>query len=409
MLPMLGAAAALAIQMPAPARCQARLCFAEALRPFLGKLRAGAPVHIVQIGDSHTAGDMITNGWRTRLQARYGFGGRGVLAAGRPYPGYLTWGVTAAQSGGWAVNASFGGSYREDGPPVGLTGFTQSARAAGERLSVSADGADQAFDRIVLCVIAQPGGGTIALRMGTAEQDWTLDAPAPAPECRVMESDALVSAASVETRDAGIVSITSFGTFRRDGGVALSNLGVVGAQLSHFGRTSDAVVRAELAAYRPDLIVLAFGTNEGFSASLALDAYEAALRGQIARIRRLAGSDVPILLLGPPDAATRTPAPAGLAGACGDGWSVPRGLAAVRARQQAVASAMHAAFWDWSAAMGGRCASSSWRMSDEMRGDHVHFTRSGGDRIGAMLDADLARALELMPAPAPDSGGEGRR
>jgi hypothetical protein len=34
-----------------------------------------------------------------------------------------------------------------------------------------------------------------------------------------------------------------------------------------------------------------------------------------------------------------------------------------------------------------------------MRGDHVHFTRSGGDRIGAMLDADIARALELTAEP----------
>jgi hypothetical protein len=77
----------------------------------------------------------------------------------------------------------------------------------------------------------------------------------------------------------------------------------------------------------------------------------------------------------------------------------------VRERQQRVARAMHAAFWDWSAAMGGRCASSLWRLSDQMRGDHVHFTRSGGDRIGAMIDADMIRALELLPSP----DGEGRR
>ena len=236
-------------------------------------------------------------------------------------------------------------------------------------------------------------------------ESWALDAPVPAPACRSMDSDFPVSSAAITTEDAGTVSITSFATFRRAGGVVLSNLGVVGAQLAHFSRTSDAVVQAELAAYRPDLVVLAFGTNEGFSAGLALDAYEEALRTQIARIRRLAGADVPILLLGPPDAATRIPASAGLAGACGDGWAVPLGLEAVRARQQRVARAMHAAFWNWSAAMGGRCASSSWRMSDAMRGDHVHFTRSGGDRIGAMIDADMIHALELLPSPDGASGG----
>ena len=407
MLALLGAAAALANPAPEPAPCRARLCFAEALRPFLDRLRAGESVHIIQIGDSHTAGDMITNGWRTRLQARYGAGGRGVLAAGRPYAGYLTWGVTASQSGGWSANASFGPRYRPDGPALGLSGFTQTAEAAGETLSVAADSPDQEFDRIIVCAIARPGGGTIALRMGAAEEDWPLDAMMAEPACRTMDSDTPVGSASIATLDAGIVSITSFGTFRRTGGVALSNLGTVGAQLVHFGRASDAVVQAELAAYRPDLIVLAFGTNEGFSTGLAADAYETTLREQIARLRRLAGREVPILLLGPPDAAARRPAGAGLAGACGDGWAVPGGLAAVRERQQRVARAMRAAFWNWSAAMGGRCASTAWLMSDAMRGDHVHFTRSGGDRIGAMLDADIERALELMPAAEED--GEGRR
>ena len=32
-------------------------------------------------------------------------------------------------------------------------------------------------------------------------------------------------------------------------------------------------------------------------------------------------------------------------------------------------------------------------LTEQMRGDHVHFTRSGGDRIGALLDADIARAV----------------
>ena len=93
-------------------------------------------MHILQIGDSHTAGDMITSGWRTPLQAAPRRGGRGVLAAGRPYQGYLTWGVTASQSAGWTVNATFGARYQEAGAPLGISGFTQTARAAGETLGV---------------------------------------------------------------------------------------------------------------------------------------------------------------------------------------------------------------------------------------------------------------------------------
>src|SRR4051812_50113134 len=123
MLPLLGAAAALALQAPAQAPCHTRLCYPESLRPFLDKLRAGGWVHIIQIGDSHTAGDMITNGWRTRLQARYGFGGRGVLAAGGAPPRAPPPGGGAAPSGGGGGEGdvrggAWGGGGAGGRPPV---------------------------------------------------------------------------------------------------------------------------------------------------------------------------------------------------------------------------------------------------------------------------------------------------
>ncbi len=412
MLAILGAAAALAaVQAPGSAACYQNLCNSEAIAPFLAKLRAtrpdaGAPLHIVQIGDSHTAGDNITQGWRSRLQARHGNGGRGVLAAGRPYQGYLTWGVTASQTSGWSVNATFGRGWRDGGQPLGISGFTQTARAAGETIGVTADSPDQNFDRVILCAIAQPGGGTFILRLGGEEHRWSLDAPQVQPACRAVDSPVPVGAASLTTEDSGIVSITSFGTFKKRGGVVLSNLGVVGAQLTHFGRTSEAVLRAEFGIYRPDLIVLAFGTNEGFSPAGSGDGFEATIRSQVARIRRLAGPNVPILLLAAPDAGTRN---AGLSGgiSCGEGWFEPRLLSVVRERQLRVARELRLGFWNWSAAMGGRCASNQWFLTGQMRGDHVHFTRTGGDRIGSLLDADIARAAQgvrAVPAAAPDPG-----
>jgi len=402
---LLGVMAAAAAAAQAPADCQSTLCYVEALQPFLARLResrpeSGRPIHIVQIGDSHTAGDTITNGWRMPLQQRYGHGGRGVLAAGRPYRGYLTWGVTASQSPGWSVNAIFGGRYTGE-TPIGLSGFTQTARAAGETLGVATDSPDQDFDRIIVCAVRQPGAGTIVLRMAGIEQRWELDAPARAPACRTMDSERPVSAASITTGDDHVVSITSFATFRKAGGVALSNLGVSGSQLIHLGRADDAVMRAEFDAYRADLIVLAFGTNEGFSPRLGGAEYEAGLRRQVARIRRLAGRDVPILLLAAPDAETPNPALAanggGPARPCGEGWYTPNLLGEVRARQKKVARDMRLGFWDWNAAMGGTCSAISWRGRDWMRGDHVHFTKAGGLEIGRLLFSDVERAAASPP------------
>ena len=400
--------AALAAAQPAAASgCTGSLCNAEALAPFFSRLTAfraagSGPVHIIQLGDSHTAGDMITQPLRDALQLGYGHGGRGVLPPGRPYPGYLTWGVTASQSGSWTVSSIFGRGYSAaGGRPVGLTGYTQTSSSGGSALGLTSDDEANRFDRLTVCALKEPGAGAVTLRIGARQERWTLDSPRRDVECRSLDSAVLVSAASLTTEDSRTVSVTSFATFRKAGGVALSNLGVSGSQLVHQSRQHDAVVRAELRAYRPQLIVLAFGTNEGFSPRFDAAAYEADLRNQIARIRRLAGGDVPMLIVGVPDAATRNPAVAANAGAgraCGDGAFTPGALALVRERQRRVARALNIAFWDWQQAMGGACSAVSWTSRGLMRGDLVHFTRTGGEQIGRLMFRDLATA---GPAPRP--------
>lgn len=396
-LGLLAAFAAAQAPVPASPLCLSEtLCDAGAMPALVAKLRTaeqrGDPVHILQIGDSHTAGDMITNGLRTRLQARYGHGGRGMLAAGRPYPGYLTWGVTASQSSGWSTNALYGRGHDGQGPALGLSGFTQTARGAGETLGLTTDSPEHDFDRIIVCALTRPGGGTVSLRLGEEVQNWSLDGPGQGAACRTLEGSRTVSSAAITTLDSGPVSITSFAAFRRNGGVAVSNVGVVGAQLEHLDRAQDTVIRQELAAYRPDLIVLAFGTNEGFGMRKPAE-YEAGLRRQVARIRRNAGREVPIMLLGAPDAASRNASPGP---ACAAGWHIPAYLGEVRSIQRRVARELGVGFWDWEKAMGGRCAARTWVAQGLMRGDMVHFTKAGGDRIGAMIFADIERA-----APGP--------
>jgi lysophospholipase L1-like esterase len=343
--------------------------------------------HILQLGDSHTAGDAISGPLRRLLQARLGEGGRGVLPPGRPYPGYLTHGVTAGQSGSWGVSASFGPSFPGT-RAVGVSGYTLTSRSPGSSLGVTSDDAANRFDRITVCALKEPGAGALRLRIGREEEKWDLASRQEAPACRSLESAALTSSASLTTEDARPISITSIATFRRAGGIALSNLGVSGSQLVHLGRQDERIARAELEAYRPDLIVLAFGTNEAFSPRFDAAAYEAVLRSGIARLRRLAGTDVPILLIAPPDAATRNAALAGIpVRICAPGMFVPAALAEVRERQRRVASELGLGFVDAGAAMGGPCSSLAWQRRGWMRADLVHFTRAGGEQLSLRLAA----------------------
>ena len=460
---ILALGAAMLMAGPAVAApCVGTLCNADELAPVFRKLatartnRGGRPVHILQIGDSHTAGDAITGAWRDLLQARYGGGGRGVLAAGRPYAGYLTRGVTAAMSAGWRVNGSFGAGSAQPRPPIGVAGFSLTSTQAGASMSLTSDGG-QSFDRFVLCATARPGAGTLTVRIGLAESRFDLASTTERPECRTFALDRPNPSVTV-TADADPVTITSWATFRDDGGVVLSNVGVVGSQLLHFMRTDDAVLAEEFRSYRPDLIVLAYGTNEGFSPSVSPFGYESTLRSAIGRLRRLAGN-VPILLLGAPDAASRQPAllrnAPGSAIACDvpamrtvvppavpapapvlegmdatiaalaieagadtpapapapvpisvpaapvvtvrpavSGLFVPPGMAAVRDIQRRIAGELNLAFWDWSARMGGACSAPKWVRGTpaRMRGDYVHFNSAGGRDIAQRLQADLDAA-----------------
>jgi len=441
---------ALATALAVAATPVSGLSHADTLRPFFAKLaHAGTrQVHILQIGDSHTAGDAITGAWRDILQQRYGSGGRGVLAPGRPYDGYITHGVTVTMSPGWKIASDFGSNWSQPSPPLGLSAFTLTSTTEGASMSLVAD-PNELFDRFSVCALMRPGGGRLTLHAGDQTVSFDLGSPTERPECRTMRLAQPTANADVTVSD-GPVTLTSWATFREGRGVVLSNLGVVGSQLLHWARTDDAVLTEELANYRPDLIVLAFGTNEGFAPRVSDFEYEVTLRTQIGRIRRLAGN-VPILLLGAPDALSRRPemransngtpsldcgAPAPESSAAqpsvietimerlrnslgmvssepalqplppappppvATGTSrgplfPPAGLKTVRDIQRRIAAQLNVAYWDWEARMGGRCTADAWVHANPplMRTDYVHYTSAGGREIAQRLQDDLDRAM----------------
>jgi lysophospholipase L1-like esterase len=387
-----------------PGACVEALCGAPALAPVFDALAArgaidGAPpVHILQIGDSHSAGDSITGAWRQILQARHGGGGRGVLPPGDPFPGFLPRGVRVAGSAGWRVEATFGSAAPADPEAVfGLSGFRLTAARAGASIALAAEAA-AAFDRLVVCAVTGPGAGGYVVTLGGVRGAVSLAGP-PGVDCETFRAEGLQTDAALTTQD-GPVTLLSWGSFR-PGGVVVSNLGVVGAQLRHFARASDVALAQELRAYAPDLIVLAFGTNEGFSGRFDDGAFEEELRRQVGRLRRLSGG-APLLILGAPDAETdrralahnAAPLPGEAPPPAVGGWFEPPALARVRAIQRRVAAELGVAFWDWAARMGGPGTAQDWATREPplMRRDRVHYTTEGGAEIARRLQADLDAA-----------------
>lgn len=144
----------------------------------------------------------------------------------------------------------------------------------------------------------------------------------------------------------------------------------------------------------PDLVIIAYGTNEGFDELLDPRAYEGLLRGQIERVR-MTSPGTSILILGAPEA-MRGDGGGRCAGDAERRWKAPEMLSVVRDVQHRVATSMGVAFWDWRGRMGGDCSAFALTQGDAplMRGDHVHFTGTGGDWIGSLLAADIIAAYD---------------
>lgn len=378
------------IERPAPgvSVCPGGLCQAEALNGFFEELswtesmRGSSPVHIVQIGDSHTAGDRITGKLRAALQARFGDGGRGVLPPGVPYNGYAPLQVEVTASGWTTTLAPLVGNTGYVRAGVGLTGVQAITVQPASTLTLRRDSASPAPLRIGLC-----GEGPGRLQVRADDQTWTMAFDADG--CRSLDTGGAPRQIDLRALD-GALSLDHVRLTHVAGGVELSNLGVVGATLRDLAARDQQVVARELEAWRPALIVLAFGTNEGFDDGLDPRAYEALLRGQIVRLRRLAPG-ASLMILGAPDA-LRT----GGGGGCSvDGQRAPPpALALVRDVQRRVAADMGVAFWDWHGRMGGDCSADRLAMRGEpfMLRDRVHFNAVGADWIGGMLHADLMAA-----------------
>ncbi len=426
---LIGAAFALTVPAFAQDRPPQQIAGAEALAPIFQALsdletgRRSTPVQIVQIGDSLTANDFITTALRARLQGRFGAGGRGVMPVGSPYRGYHPDQVEVDQTDGWRVEASFGPALRGLTPdpqsapgPFGVSGWRLSTSEPGQAATLDAH-IGAFFDQATVCGLARPGGGAVEVAAGDARERMDFVSDSTQTLCRTFHYPSPRSRLSI-TSEGGPVSLLSLSTSRSASGVMLSNLGVVGAQLSDFAGRDDQALSAEFKAYRPDLILLAFGVNEGYHPAVDGAAYEALLRYEIERLRRLAPGAA-ILVVGAPDANTVRPDIYGTGKAAAFGcsplspdevadfdrlvaersprlarWFPPAGLETVRTAQRRAAGQEGVAFWDWSARMGGPCSAHALARADPplMRGDHIHFTAEGGQWLGAIFDGDFEAA-----------------
>jgi lysophospholipase L1-like esterase len=161
-------------------------------------------------------------------------------------------------------------------------------------------------------------------------------------------------------------------------GVDLYILGVDGMRASKLLSWSKQLFKQNVSNYSPDLIVLAYGTNEVTDRGFSLKAYKGLFANIIRRFRE-ASPRSSILVIGPPD---RLVIERGV-------WvSAPNMPALLEAQRQA-AFEEGAAFWSSSAAMGGAGSIGLWFKRGLAQKDMVHLTAKGYVLLADLFYRDI--------------------
>lgn len=417
----------------------------KALEHFYGALkrveRGEGKARVVVYGASHMACDSFTQHLRRRLQKRFGDGGPGFVVGAKPWRNYNHRDVTISYEGRW--RSSFVSRTRSH--PDGLYGLAGVSWASDRRYDVSrfatrSKGATgRRVSEVEVYYWKQPKGGDFYVTLdGKRKRVRTRSRKAKPGYARFTLPD---GPHSVELRPRGNGEVRFFGVSmeRSQPGVVVDTLGINGARAqSHLEWRSD-VYEAHLARRKPDLLIMAYGTNATGDKDDPIDAYEARLDRVLLKARAAAGdascvyvgpSDRP-LKVGPMDvvpelakklldhqgrtlerkrlfpakrkgrtrraAKSKGPRSAPL-------FFLPRPRQAqVIAAQKRVALKHGCAYWDWNAMMGGDLSMIRWvhakpRMAAK---DYVHHNRGGYKRAADLFWDALMGGYDGPPQGSP--------
>ena len=343
------------------------------------RARAGTDtLRVLHLGDSHSGARSFVATWRAYLQAQFGDGGTGYglpwLSAAAPRCG-RTAGWKAFQPtlhNGTDGRSGPGGAYLE-------------ARREGERAWV-----ETGFRRLRLHLLRQPGGGRARVRVDGREV--ALADLEGAPEAVLVQPELPGDCRRLEIECTG-GAVRILGVALENGpGASYAAFGANGAQASWLLRSDPAIFAGVLRRELPDLLVLAFGTNEASLRDFEPEAYRRNLRTLLERIRAALPSAA-ILLLGPPDADLSR--------------ARPGALADVIRVQAELARQAGALFVSQREAMGGDGAIHDWASGGLALRDRVHFTAEGYARLARAGVSALFTRLERSK-PAADGGDDPR-
>jgi len=363
----------------------------KALDKFFAKLarvenkEPGATARVLYYGDSIIASDFVSGKLRRLLQDRFGDAGHGYAIVANAWPGWFHIDVSRKGSAEWRVSTCVGPYARDGLYGLGCASFT--TRRPGiwsEIATADQDKWGRAVSRFELEYLKQPGGGAIDLIIdGNKHETLQTDGELGVAWHSVSVPDG-AHRFKIESVDDRPVRVFGVRMERDQPGITLSALGVTGARARFLDKQDDDHWAKVLAAAKPDLVVLAFGSNEITDGNMyPMDKYRATLTAVMEQVEA-AVPDASLMLAGPPDMASKK---------VSQGHSRPM-VHFITKNQKELAAKRGWAFWDQFRAMGGGGSMWAWMKAGLGSQDMFHPTGRGGSMLGSWQYLALVEAFE---------------
>jgi lysophospholipase L1-like esterase len=344
-------------------------------------------------GASHTAADFWTGHLRRLWHERWGDAGHGFAQPVRFHPGYRHTDLNITASVGWQVLRWQADAQPPQTEPLdaGLQGalVTSGDPADFAELRTTTDNpGGRTWKEVEVWAKGRPDGGTLRIEH---------EGPDGTEVVLLTTRGTGLHVATLRDKDAphrlrlspvgdGPVSLYGTVTERGRSGVVLDQMGIPGMRASVWLHWQEAAWAEQVQRRQPDLIVLAYGTNDVGDADEPLTKYAATWRQVLQRLRRVAPK-TSCILVGPTDRLE--------ADGAGGKRTMPR-TPGVIAVQRQVANEFGCAHFDAAAAMGGGMP--AWQKAKLAQGDDVHLTKLGYEAMAVQLDEAMTRHGQEMRA-----------
>lgn len=377
-----------------PVENEASLAHFHAALDALGKTpEQRNKVRIAVYGASHTQADIYSGYLRYYLQSRFGNGGPGFipLAVERGWTHRIDFKVRAR---GFKVQY-----VRRSPPPHGRFGLPGIAAVGGPngRIRIAPENTvdpELTASQYGLFYAAEPTTGDIAISID-GEEPVRLPTRSKQLEARYHTFERPLGWHDVEIRSLGGGGARLFGLSveRAQPGLVLDTLGIRGTRAASMLHWDQTLWEEHLRRRPPDLVLLAYGTNETTDRGQPIGTYSRDLRQVLTRLRH-ALPDASCVLVGPGD----------FPKAKGNTWIPRPRLLEIISEQRRLAPEFGCGFWDTYTFMGGEGSMDRWVRANPRLGspDHIHLTQRGYVRMGMVLGDALMRPYDARHLSAED-------